>query len=80
MLLAVFVGWVVKKEDLLDELTNQGSIKFGLFNVWYNIVKFVIPVAVAVIAVAGIISITQTSLMLFGLAVIVVLALFSKKL
>ncbi len=80
MLLAIFVGWVMKKEDLEDELTNQGTIKFGLFNVWYNLVKYVIPVAVAFVAVAGIISITQTSLMLFGLAVIVLLAIFSKKL
>lgn len=80
MLLAIFVGWVVKKEDLKDELTNGGTLKFGLFEIWYNIVKYVIPVAVAVIAVFGIISIEQTGLMLFGLGVIVVLALFSKKL
>ncbi len=80
MLLAVFVGWVVKKEDLRDELTNGGTLKFGLFEVWYNIVKYVIPLAVAVIAVFGIISIEQTGLMLFGLGVIVVLAIFSKKL
>ena len=80
MLLAIFVGWVVKKEDLKDELTNGGTLKFGLFEVWYNLVKYVIPIAVAVIAVFGIMSIEQTSLMLFGLAVIVVLAIFSKKL
>lgn len=80
MFLAIFVGWVVKKEDLQDELTNSGTVKFGLFNVWYNLVKYVIPFAVAIIAVAGIISITETGLMLFGLAVIAVLALVSKKL
>lgn len=80
MLLAFFVGWIVKKEDLRDELTNGGTLKFGLFEVWYNLVKYVIPLAVAVIAVFGIMSIEQTGLMLFGLGVIFVLAIFSKKL
>ena len=80
LLLAVFVGWVVKKEDLEDELTNGGTLKFGLFNVWYNVVKYVIPVAVAIVAVFGIMDIAQTGLMLFGLAIIVLLAVFSKKL
>ncbi len=80
MLLAIFVGWVLNKEDLKDELTNGGTIQFGLFELWYNVVKFVIPVAIGVVAITGIISITQTSLMLFGLGLIVLLALVSKKL
>ena len=37
MLLAIFVGWFMKKEDLQDELTNSGTVEFGLFNVWYNL-------------------------------------------
>ncbi len=80
MLLAIFVGWVMKKEDLKDELTNGGTAAFGLFEVWYNLIKYVIPVAIAVVAFAGIRSIAQTSLMIFGLLIIVVLAAFSKKL
>ncbi len=80
LLLAIFVGWFLKKEDLKDELTNGGTIKFGLFEAWYNLVKYVIPVAIAIIAVAGITSIAQKGLMIFGLLVIVVLAIFSKKL
>jgi NSS family neurotransmitter:Na+ symporter len=80
MILAIFVGWFMKKEDLKDELTNGGTIKFGLFEVWYNLIKFVIPVVIAIVAFVGIKSIEQTSLMIFGLAIIVVLAIFSKKL
>ena len=80
MLLAIFAGWFVKKEDLKDELTNGGTIKFGLFEVWHAIIKYVIPVAIAIVAFFGIISIEQRSLMLFGLGTIVVLAIFSKKL
>jgi len=80
MLLAIFVGWVMKKEDLKDELTNGGTVAFGLFEVWYNIVKFVIPVAIAIVAFAGITAIQQKGLMIFGLLIIAVLAVFSKKL
>lgn len=80
LLLAVFVGWFLKKEDLKDELTNGGTIQFGLFEVWYNLVKYVIPVAIAIVAFMGISAIEQTSLMIFGVLLIVVLAIFSKKL
>ncbi len=80
LLLAVFVGWFVKKEDLESELTNGGTVKFGLFNVWYLFVKFIIPIAIAAVAVMGIISIEQRMLMIFGILVIFVLGLFSKKL
>ncbi len=80
MILAIFCGWVLKKEDLEDELTNGGTIKFGLFNIWYALIKYVIPVAVAVVAVSGIMAITQQGLMIFGVGIIVVLAIFSKKL
>jgi NSS family neurotransmitter:Na+ symporter len=79
MLLAIFVGWVMKKEDLKDELTNGGTVAFGLFEVWYSIVKYVIPVAIAVVAFAGITAIQQKGLMIFGLLIIAVLAVFSKK-
>jgi len=80
LLLAIFVGWVLKKEDLKNELTNGGTISFGLFEAWYGLVKYVIPVAIAIVAFAGIKSIAQTGLMIFGLLIIVVLAIFSKKL
>lgn len=80
MLLAIFVGWSMKKEDLKDELTNGGTVAFGLFEVWYNLTKFVIPVAIAIVAFAGITAIQQKGLMIFGLLIIAVLAIFSKKL
>lgn len=80
LLLCLFTGWTVNKEDLKNELTNNGTISFGLFEIWYNLVKFVIPVAIAIVAVTGIMSITQKGVMIFGLAVIFVLGIFSKKL
>lgn len=80
MLLAIFVGWFVKKEDLKAELTNNGTVKFGLFEVWYNLIKYVIPVAIAIIAVSGILAIEQTGVMVLGVIIIALLAIFSKKL
>ena len=80
MLLAIFVGWFMKKEDLKDELTNGGAISFGAFELWYNLTKYVIPVVIAIVAFAGITAIEQKGLMIFGLLVIAVLAVFSKKL
>lgn len=80
MFLAIAVGWFMNKEDLRDELTNGGTHDFGLFEIWYGITKFVIPVAIAIVAVFGIISIVQRGLMFLGLAIIAVLAIFSRKL
>lgn len=80
MLLAIFAGWFMKKEDLKAEVTNNGEVSFGLFEAWYFMIKYVIPVLIAVVAYSGITAIAQKSLMIFGLLVIVVLAIFSKKL
>lgn len=80
MLLAIFTGWFMKKEDLKDELTNGGAVQFGLFEVWYALIKYVIPILIGIVAFVGITSIAQKSLMIFGLLLIVVLAIFSKKL
>jgi len=80
MLLAIFVGWFMKKEDLKDELTNGGTVEFKAFELWYNLTKYVVPIAIAVVAIAGITAIEQKSLMIFGILIIAVLAAFSKKL
>lgn len=79
MLIAIYTGWFMKKEDIKDELTNGGTIEFKLFNVWYAVTKYIIPIAIGAVAIAGIMAIEQTALMIFGLAFIVVLAIFSKK-
>lgn len=79
-LLAIVVGWFIPKKELENEITNMGAVKFGLFNIWYYLMKFVIPVAIGIVALFGIIAVEQTGLMIFGLGLIVVLGLFSKKL
>lgn len=80
MLLAIFAGWKLNKADLKDELTNGGTKEFALFNVWYALIKYVIPVAIAIVAVLGIISIEERGVMFIGLAILGILGIFSKKL
>jgi NSS family neurotransmitter:Na+ symporter len=45
----VLAGWFWKRKDVLDEVTNNGTLDFSLSNVWYGLVRYVIPVVVAVI-------------------------------
>lgn len=79
-LVAVFVGWFMKKEDLKDEITNSGAVKFGLFEAWYFAIKFVIPILIAIVAVTGIMSLEEKSLAAFGVFVVLAMGIFSKKL
>ncbi|WP_022696531.1 sodium-dependent transporter [Euryhalocaulis caribicus] len=50
MLVAIFAGWVVKREHLMSELSHASP---SMRNIWYILVKFVVPVGVAVILVGG---------------------------
>lgn len=47
LLTAIFVGWFVARESLQVDLALQG----GRFNLWYNLIRFVTPVAVAAVFV-----------------------------
>ncbi|MDX5388493.1 MAG: sodium-dependent transporter, partial [Marinobacter sp.] len=47
LLTAIFVGWFVAKESLKSDLALQEST-FGL---WYNLIRFVTPIAVAIVFV-----------------------------
>jgi len=48
----VFLGWFFKKEDLMDELTNSGRIKFRLKDIYYFLIKIIIPLAIVVIFIS----------------------------
>ena len=51
LLIAVFAGWVVRRSDLVDELNLGG----GLFTLWRVLIRFLVPAAVAVIIVTGLV-------------------------
>ena len=49
ILCVIFVGWVMKKDDVRDEFTSGGSGSARLFGFSYFLLKYLAPVAVAVI-------------------------------
>ena len=54
MFVSIFVGWFWGKKNAYDELTNQGTIKFALFDVWFFLCKWVIPVIIFLVFLSGV--------------------------
>ena len=53
----IFFGWFMKKEDIIDELSNHGTVKIGYFKVFYYfLARFVAPVALLLVLITGIIN------------------------
>ena len=52
--MTIFLGWVYPKVEVKDEITNGGTLKGNLFEVYYFILRFVAPIALAIILVSGI--------------------------
>ncbi|MGF1679828.1 sodium-dependent transporter [Photobacterium minamisatsumaniensis] len=83
MLVCIFAGWRLSRSELEKEITNDGEIKFPLFGLWYNLVKYVIPFAIAIVAIAGVkagFDSGKGEIMVLGLAIIGIGGLISKKL
>jgi NSS family neurotransmitter:Na+ symporter len=49
LLIVIFVGWQLKKKDVLDEFSSQGSFHSRFFKVYMFIVKFIAPIAIAIV-------------------------------
>ena len=57
LLTIIFFGWFMKKEDIIDELSNHGTIKIGYFKVFYYfLVRFVAPAALLIVLISGLIN------------------------
>lgn len=54
LLIVIFVGWVMNKKLVKDELSNEGSLRFKLFPVFQFIIRFVAPFAIALVFLYGI--------------------------
>jgi NSS family neurotransmitter:Na+ symporter len=52
----LFVGWRLKKTDIYEEFTNGGSLRTNvkIFGVIWFLIRYICPVAVAVIFLLGI--------------------------
>lgn len=55
----IFLGWQMKKDDIIDELSNHGTLKVGYFKYYYFLVRFVAPIALLVVLFTGIINSLQ---------------------
>lgn len=51
--LTLFVGWQMPSADSRDELTNGGTLKFTYYKVWLFTVRYIAPIALAIILIAG---------------------------
>lgn len=51
MLVSIFIGWYLKRTISYDELSNNGTLKVRLFGVYIFILRYIAPVAIALIFV-----------------------------
>ncbi|MBN1184683.1 MAG: sodium-dependent transporter [Bacteroidales bacterium] len=52
--IVLFVGWFLPLNQVYSELSNDGAIKASLFWVFMVIVRFIAPIAIAVVFLSGI--------------------------
>lgn len=70
-LMAIFLGWFVDKKAIKQEISNMGQIKVPFFNIWYGLIKYIIPIAVFAVAYMGISSSPSRGVMVFAIAMVV---------
>ena len=58
LLTVLFVGWSLKKTDVYDEFTNGGTLSKNvkLFGVLWFLIRYICPVAIAIIFVYGLLN------------------------
>ena len=55
IMVVLFVGWKMKRDDVRDEITNGGTKHAGLFPVIYFLIRYVAPIAVLVIFISNLV-------------------------
>lgn len=55
LFIVIFVGWIMGKTEFFAELTNEGRLKMSIKGIIFFIIKFLAPVAIAIIFVTGLI-------------------------
>ncbi len=51
--IVIFLGWVLPKKDVIDEISNGGQLKIKLFVIFYFIIRYIAPVAIGLIFLNG---------------------------
>lgn len=52
-LIVLFVGWILGKQKFFEEITNGGGLKLSVKGVIYFIIRYLAPLAIAVIFISG---------------------------
>lgn len=52
----IFFGWVMPEEAVKDELSNHGTLRIGFYPVLRFLARYVVPLALLVVIVSGILS------------------------
>lgn len=53
LLVTIFIGWVYPKQEVMDELTNHNTIKSSFAKVFYFVIRYIAPIALTIILIAG---------------------------
>ena len=53
LFIVLFVGWFMGKKNVKDELTNGGTLRGRLFHIFLVIVRFIAPLAIAIVFLNG---------------------------
>lgn len=53
LLIVIFAGWVLGKEKLFGEISNEGKLKIWYFNIYFFIIKFLAPIAIGLVFLNG---------------------------
>lgn len=49
IIICIFTGWYLDRKLVESELTNNGTLRFRLFRLWYFLIRFVAPFAIAAV-------------------------------
>ena len=67
MLTAIFVGWVINRKIVHDEVTNYGTLRAPYYSLFFFVLRYVAPVGIAIIFVneLGLLKYVEKLLLLF---------------
>lgn len=55
VLIVIFVGWRLGKQKFFEEVTNEGALKAPLKRIIFFIIRYLAPVAIAIVFISGLI-------------------------
>lgn len=56
----IFLGWVMNKDAIKDELSNHGTIAIPWYSVFIFLVRYIAPIALIIVLVTGIVNSLQS--------------------